>query len=178
MSVMANTTPIVTTITKPATREKTLKDADATPRVNIQNFCEEHYEDILPVIMDKIRVTRRKEVHADWTSGEKDGDQTWISLPRQRPLSLCEKREGTPLSRGSKSGTSGGGHWKSKYKIAQARMKMLGSALGQRLRGTGRGGSTVERWEIATWLLNMFNSTLHRGATRVLVTELPTAEQT
>ncbi|GJX30117.1 reverse transcriptase domain-containing protein [Tanacetum coccineum] len=41
-----------------------LKEADATPRVNIQDFCEEHYEDILPVIMDKIRRDKRKEVHA------------------------------------------------------------------------------------------------------------------
>ncbi|GKE06155.1 hypothetical protein Tco_1398173 [Tanacetum coccineum] len=63
MSVMTNTTPIVTTVTKPATKEKTLKDADATPKVNIQDFCEEHYEDILPVIMDKIRRDKQKEVH-------------------------------------------------------------------------------------------------------------------
>ncbi|GKA12851.1 hypothetical protein Tco_0692397 [Tanacetum coccineum] len=64
MSAMANITTIVTTITKPATKEKTPKDADATPRVNIQDFCEEHYEDILPTIMDKIRRDKRKEVHA------------------------------------------------------------------------------------------------------------------
>ncbi|GKC52598.1 reverse transcriptase domain-containing protein [Tanacetum coccineum] len=64
MSAMANTTPIVTNVTKPATKEKTPKEADATPRVNIQDFCEEHYEDILPVIMDKIRRDKRKEVHA------------------------------------------------------------------------------------------------------------------
>ncbi|GJX72685.1 reverse transcriptase domain-containing protein [Tanacetum coccineum] len=61
---MANTTPIVTTVTKPTTKEKTPKEADATPRVNIQDFCEEHYEDILPVIIDKIRHDKRKEVHA------------------------------------------------------------------------------------------------------------------
>ncbi|GJY37295.1 hypothetical protein Tco_0422673 [Tanacetum coccineum] len=64
MSVMANTNPIVTTVTKPTTKEKTSKDTDATPRVNIQDFCEEHYEDILSVIMDKIRRDKRKEVHA------------------------------------------------------------------------------------------------------------------
>ncbi|GJU54636.1 hypothetical protein Tco_1228350 [Tanacetum coccineum] len=57
MSAMANTTPIMATVTKPATKEKTPKDVDATPRVNIQDFCEEHYEDILPVIMDKIRLS-------------------------------------------------------------------------------------------------------------------------
>ncbi|GKB89707.1 hypothetical protein Tco_0961979 [Tanacetum coccineum] len=64
MSAMANTTPIVTTVTKPTTREKTPKEADATPRVNIQDFCDEHYEDIMPVIMDKIRRDKRKKVHA------------------------------------------------------------------------------------------------------------------
>ncbi|GJR30052.1 reverse transcriptase domain-containing protein [Tanacetum coccineum] len=63
MSAMANTTPIVTTVTKPATKEKTPKEADATHRVNIHDFCEEHYEDILPVIMDKIRRDKRKEVY-------------------------------------------------------------------------------------------------------------------
>ncbi|GJU62986.1 hypothetical protein Tco_1244821 [Tanacetum coccineum] len=61
---MANTTPIVTTVTKPTTKEKTPREADATPRVNIQDFYKEHYEDILPVIMDKIRRDKRKEVHA------------------------------------------------------------------------------------------------------------------
>nr|GEY86265.1 reverse transcriptase domain-containing protein [Tanacetum cinerariifolium] len=36
MSAMANATPLVTTVTKPATNPR---DADATPRVNIQEFC-------------------------------------------------------------------------------------------------------------------------------------------
>ncbi|GKC93731.1 hypothetical protein Tco_1159173 [Tanacetum coccineum] len=35
---------------------------DAAPRVNIQDFCEEHYEDILPIIMEKARRDKRKEV--------------------------------------------------------------------------------------------------------------------
>nr|GEU91847.1 reverse transcriptase domain-containing protein [Tanacetum cinerariifolium] len=61
MSAMANTTPLVTIVTKPATNPR---DADATPRVNIQDFCEEYYEDILPIIMDKVRCDKRKEVHA------------------------------------------------------------------------------------------------------------------
>nr|GEY94542.1 hypothetical protein [Tanacetum cinerariifolium] len=47
---MANTTPIVTTVTKPATN---MRDADANPRFTIQDFCEEYYEDILPIITDK-----------------------------------------------------------------------------------------------------------------------------
>ncbi|GJZ21780.1 reverse transcriptase domain-containing protein [Tanacetum coccineum] len=49
MSAMANTTPIVATVTKPATKEKTPKDADATPR---------------------IRRDKRKEVHARLDFGE------------------------------------------------------------------------------------------------------------
>nr|GFD15474.1 hypothetical protein [Tanacetum cinerariifolium] len=61
MRAMANTTPIVTTVTKPATNPR---DADATPRVNIHDFCEEYYEDILPIIMDKVLRDKRKEVHA------------------------------------------------------------------------------------------------------------------
>ncbi|GJX26951.1 hypothetical protein Tco_0233247 [Tanacetum coccineum] len=63
MSATANTTPIVTTVTKATNKEKTPKEADDAPRVNILDFCEEHYEDILPVIMDKIRRDKRKEVH-------------------------------------------------------------------------------------------------------------------
>ncbi|GKE87098.1 hypothetical protein Tco_1564573, partial [Tanacetum coccineum] len=67
---MANTTPIVATVTKPATKERTSKDADAKPRVSIQDFCKERYEDILPVIIDKIRHDKRKEVHARLDFGE------------------------------------------------------------------------------------------------------------
>ncbi|GJV23694.1 hypothetical protein Tco_1376389 [Tanacetum coccineum] len=70
MSAMANTTPIVTTVTKTATKEKTPKETDAAPRVNILDFCEEHYEDILPVIMDKIRRDKRKEVHTRLDFGD------------------------------------------------------------------------------------------------------------
>ncbi|GKD24804.1 hypothetical protein Tco_1231018 [Tanacetum coccineum] len=54
---MANTTPIVTTVTKTTTKEKAPKETDAAPKVNIQDFCEEHYEDILPVIKDKLNTT-------------------------------------------------------------------------------------------------------------------------
>nr|GEV09563.1 reverse transcriptase domain-containing protein [Tanacetum cinerariifolium] len=67
MSAMANTTPIVTTVTKPVTNPR---DTNATPRVNIQYFCEEYYEDILPIIIDKVRRDKRKEVHARLDFGE------------------------------------------------------------------------------------------------------------
>ncbi|GJZ98539.1 hypothetical protein Tco_0670992 [Tanacetum coccineum] len=70
MSAMANTTSIVTTVTKTATKEKTPKEKDAAPRVNILDFCEEHYKEILPVIMDKIRRDKRKEVHTRLDFGD------------------------------------------------------------------------------------------------------------
>nr|GEX25657.1 reverse transcriptase domain-containing protein [Tanacetum cinerariifolium] len=71
MSAMANTTPIVTIVTKPVTNPR---DADATPRVNIQDFCEEYYEDILPIIMENVRCDKRKEVHArlDFEEGSRE----------------------------------------------------------------------------------------------------------
>nr|GEU72928.1 reverse transcriptase domain-containing protein [Tanacetum cinerariifolium] len=73
MSAMANTTPLVTTVTKPATNPR---DMDATPRVNIQEFCEEYYEDILPIIMDKVRHDRRKDVHTRLDFGEGPRERT------------------------------------------------------------------------------------------------------
>nr|GEV79297.1 reverse transcriptase domain-containing protein [Tanacetum cinerariifolium] len=66
-SVMANTTPLVTTDTKPIINPA---EANSAPRVNIQEFCEEHYEDILPIIMEKVRHDRRKDVHTRLGFGE------------------------------------------------------------------------------------------------------------
>nr|GEW90377.1 reverse transcriptase domain-containing protein [Tanacetum cinerariifolium] len=66
-SAMANTTPLVTTVTKPAINPV---EANSTPRVNIHEFCEEHYEDILPIIMKKVRHDRRKDVHTRLDFGE------------------------------------------------------------------------------------------------------------
>ncbi|GKB22476.1 reverse transcriptase domain-containing protein [Tanacetum coccineum] len=174
---MANTTPIVTTVMKAATKEKTLKEADAAPRVNILDFYEEHYEDILLVIMDKIRRDKRKEVPnpsesprcgsrleatmenvfgpprtSKQSAFERLSDtyspSTTKSGPdransrdhshsrgcpyrrdtspsRDRPRSRDRTRgieesygreSESPLSRVSESGTSNGGHWKSKSK--------------------------------------------------------------
>nr|GEW41663.1 hypothetical protein [Tanacetum cinerariifolium] len=64
---MANTTPLITTVTKPAIN---LGDADTTPRVNIQELCEEYYEDILSIIIEKVRHDRRKDVHTRLDFGE------------------------------------------------------------------------------------------------------------
>ncbi|GJY17282.1 hypothetical protein Tco_0388773 [Tanacetum coccineum] len=75
MSAVANTTPIVTTVTKTTNKEKTQKEKD---KVNIQDFCEEHYDDILPIIMDKARRDKRKEVHTrpDFAESSKKGRRT------------------------------------------------------------------------------------------------------
>nr|GFB01257.1 hypothetical protein [Tanacetum cinerariifolium] len=59
--VMANTTPLVTTVMKPTSNPG---EANTAPRVNIQELCEEYYEDILPIIMEKARHERLKDVHA------------------------------------------------------------------------------------------------------------------
>ncbi|GJS34030.1 reverse transcriptase domain-containing protein [Tanacetum coccineum] len=164
MSAMANTTPIVTTVTKTATKEKTSKETDAAPRMNILDFCEEYYEDILPVIMDNIRREKRKEVHTRLDFGDntkrsrriREGSQNssagtlsaryrnpserpkvrgpcphgtvtlsartgarhgYHSRDRDYPRIMKRERESESLlSRVSESGTSNGGHWKSKSK--------------------------------------------------------------
>nr|GEW43338.1 reverse transcriptase domain-containing protein [Tanacetum cinerariifolium] len=64
---MTNTTPLVTTVMKPAINPG---EADTTPRVNIKELCEEYYEDILPIIMEKVRHDRRKDVHTRLDFGE------------------------------------------------------------------------------------------------------------
>nr|GEV60376.1 reverse transcriptase domain-containing protein [Tanacetum cinerariifolium] len=70
-SAMANTTPLVTTVTKPAINPG---EADTTHRVNIQEFCEEYYEDLLTIIMEKVRHDRRKDVHTrlDFREGPRE----------------------------------------------------------------------------------------------------------
>nr|GEY59222.1 hypothetical protein [Tanacetum cinerariifolium] len=64
---MTNTTSLVTTVTKPAINPI---EANSTPRVNIHEFCEEHYEEILPIIMEKVRHDRQKDVHTRLDFGE------------------------------------------------------------------------------------------------------------
>nr|GEW37742.1 reverse transcriptase domain-containing protein [Tanacetum cinerariifolium] len=72
-SAMANTTPLVTTVTKPVTNPG---DADTIPRVNIHELCEEYYEDILPIIMEKVRHDRRKDVHTRLDFGKGHRERT------------------------------------------------------------------------------------------------------
>ncbi|GJY29938.1 hypothetical protein Tco_0405705 [Tanacetum coccineum] len=63
MSAMADTTPVIAIIKNISAKEKAPNETDAMPRANILNFYEEHYDDILPIIMDRIRRDKRKEVH-------------------------------------------------------------------------------------------------------------------
>nr|GEX14586.1 hypothetical protein [Tanacetum cinerariifolium] len=51
----------MTTVIKPTNNPG---EANTAPRVNIQELCEEYYEDILPIIMEKARHERLKDVHA------------------------------------------------------------------------------------------------------------------
>ncbi|GJW37608.1 reverse transcriptase domain-containing protein [Tanacetum coccineum] len=139
---MANTTPIVTTVTKTATKEKAPKETDAAPKVNIQDFCEEHYKDILPVIMDKIRRDKRKEVHTklDFGNNTKRSRRTRESSQNSSAGTWTEFRHGhrsrdkgrsrimktrrtsdSSLSHVSESGTNDGGCWKS----ASKRQKLI-----------------------------------------------------
>nr|GEX12174.1 reverse transcriptase domain-containing protein [Tanacetum cinerariifolium] len=68
---MTNTTPLVTTVMKPT---NDLGEANTAPRVNIQELYEEYYEDILPIIMEKARHERLKDVHArlDFEEGPRE----------------------------------------------------------------------------------------------------------
>nr|GFD27357.1 hypothetical protein [Tanacetum cinerariifolium] len=59
MSKMANVTPIIATVKNASVKEKTLKETDAVPKANILDFYEEHYEDILPIILDRARHDKR-----------------------------------------------------------------------------------------------------------------------
>ncbi|GJX28707.1 reverse transcriptase domain-containing protein [Tanacetum coccineum] len=88
MSMMANATPIVTTVTKTTNKEKA---SDAAPRVNIQDFCEEHYEDILPIIMEKARRDKRKEVQTRLNFRENSK-----RTRRERENSLNSRAENSP----------------------------------------------------------------------------------
>ncbi|GJS06950.1 hypothetical protein Tco_0363746 [Tanacetum coccineum] len=70
MSAMANVTLIIATIKNVGVKEKMLKEADVVPKVSILYFCNKHYEDILPIITDRARHDKRKEVQIRLDFGE------------------------------------------------------------------------------------------------------------
>ncbi|GJY02342.1 hypothetical protein Tco_0360494 [Tanacetum coccineum] len=59
--------------------------------MNIQDFCEEHYEDILPIIMEKARRDKRKEVQTRLNFGENSK-----KTRRERENSLNSRAENSP----------------------------------------------------------------------------------
>ncbi|GJV03544.1 reverse transcriptase domain-containing protein [Tanacetum coccineum] len=123
MCAMANATLIVTTVTKNANNEKA---PDTASRVNILDFCEEHYEDIMPIIMEKARREKRKEVQTRLNFGENlkrkgellklKGRKLAYKIPPWDTPDTRVKRWRQSESPSSESNTSNGGHWKSRTK--------------------------------------------------------------
>ncbi|GJR74533.1 hypothetical protein Tco_0086898 [Tanacetum coccineum] len=87
MSAMANVTLIIATV-----KEKTLKEADDVPNACILDFCEKHYEDILPIIMDRVRHDKRKEVQTRLDIGESSK-----KIQRERENSLNSRVGNSPI---------------------------------------------------------------------------------
>ncbi|GJX48265.1 hypothetical protein Tco_0273455 [Tanacetum coccineum] len=92
MSAMANVTPIIATIKKAGVKEKTLKKEDAVPKASILDFCEEHYEDILLIIMDRAHHDKRKEVQTRLNFGESSR-----KIRRERENSLNSRAGNSPI---------------------------------------------------------------------------------
>ncbi|GJZ84414.1 reverse transcriptase domain-containing protein [Tanacetum coccineum] len=120
MSAMANTTPIVTTVTRPAAKEKMPKDAEAAPRDRSHDRSLSHRRD---------SSNEDRPQSRDYSHGIKESYDNSRSFYRtktkhghhshRRDRSRYEKRgreSESPLSRTSESGTSDEGHWKLKSK--------------------------------------------------------------
>nr|GEY48705.1 hypothetical protein [Tanacetum cinerariifolium] len=64
------------------------EEANTAPRVNIQELCEEYSEDILPIIMEKARHERLKDIHArlDFREGpqERTRENSYYSNTRAK----------------------------------------------------------------------------------------------
>nr|GEX64021.1 hypothetical protein [Tanacetum cinerariifolium] len=86
------------TVTKPATN---LRDADATPRVNIMDFFEEYYEDILPINMGKSVFDQLSETYSPSITKSRPGRTNSRDHPRSRsrPYRLDASNEGCPKNR-------------------------------------------------------------------------------
>ncbi|GKF29630.1 hypothetical protein Tco_0095972 [Tanacetum coccineum] len=60
MSAMDNSTPVITIVRNTDGREKTPRETDNAPQASIQEFYEKHYDDILPIIIEKAHQDKRK----------------------------------------------------------------------------------------------------------------------
>ncbi|GJW88009.1 hypothetical protein Tco_0163349 [Tanacetum coccineum] len=67
---MANSTPVITTVKNTNGREKTPRETDIAPQASIQEFCEKHYDDILPIIMEKVCHDKRKGLQSRLDFGD------------------------------------------------------------------------------------------------------------
>ncbi|GJT93853.1 hypothetical protein Tco_1082698 [Tanacetum coccineum] len=110
MSAMTNATPIVTTVMKNANNEKA---PDAASKVNILDFCEEHYEDILPIIMEKARRDKAENSPTRFHPGisrtcgrEKRDDRNVFNRLSHRRKSVHERLSDTYSPSATKSGPS------------------------------------------------------------------------
>nr|GEW33365.1 reverse transcriptase domain-containing protein [Tanacetum cinerariifolium] len=117
---MANTTSIVTTITKTVTKEKTPNEAESTSRVNILDFREEHYEDILPVMDKFCRLSPKPDKEDTYSRGRPYKWDSSLSSDyprsRDRSHSIEESYGNTYPSYRIGDKHSEGGHLKSKSK--------------------------------------------------------------
>ncbi|GKD59907.1 hypothetical protein Tco_1297416 [Tanacetum coccineum] len=164
------------------------------------DFCEEYYEDILLIIMDKARRDKQKEgTKTKYTDRSLDGDR-FRSVKRRRESE-------SPSSCGSERSTSNRGHWKSRTKRRELvdeddlavpwtcedvdpftpRIHNFKSSRKTRMPNNVKtydgtrdredhlkifqAVAQVERWAMPTWC-HMFNSTLI-GAVGVWFNELP-----
>ncbi|GJZ18014.1 reverse transcriptase domain-containing protein [Tanacetum coccineum] len=115
MSAMADITPVIATVKNTGAKEKTSKETDAMPKASILNFCDEHYEDILPIIMDRARHDKRKEPackappharEAQDTQPGKERRQSVFSRLGHRKKSAFERLSDTYSPSTTKSGPS------------------------------------------------------------------------
>ncbi|GJT80893.1 reverse transcriptase domain-containing protein [Tanacetum coccineum] len=99
MSAMANSTPVITTVRNTDGREKTPRETDTAPQASIQEFCEKHYDDILPIIMEKARHDKRKGLQSRLDFGDtpkraqRIRSDTLSSGDRNSPVRYCHERE-------------------------------------------------------------------------------------
>nr|GEU39687.1 reverse transcriptase domain-containing protein [Tanacetum cinerariifolium] len=92
MSAMANVTPIIAIVKNASVKEKTLKETDVVPKASILDFCEEHYEDILPIILDMVHHDKRKEVQT-----RLDFRESPKKVQRERESSLNSRAGNSPI---------------------------------------------------------------------------------
>nr|GEV93720.1 hypothetical protein [Tanacetum cinerariifolium] len=198
---MANTTPIVTTITKTATKEKIPNATETASRNNILDFCEKHYEDSLPV-MDKIRRDKRREVHTMLDFGEdsrksqrmRENPQNSIAKtlsaryrnPSERPQiwDRLRNNNGNVFGRLGQTGNTLEMIPTVEVVLTNGTLLLAEIVLEAETTPTAsnnrdpedhvkifQAATQVERWAMPTWC-HMFNSTLI-GTARVWFNELP-----